>query len=197
MVDTQSSSFVGCAIAAVALTAGAIILLKGCDDDKRRRDNFTRANLTMAPHCMFSRTPVDYAYEGYSSIPSNKGMLNPHWLGDKGDKAQPLEDGFVDLLRDEKKLQNPDLLWRQYEPDYMGCGNGEPYIVDDNKTVAELTDTGSVWLVRKMRAEYGPNVDPYSGRHRALTEEDAVTPDPFDKEYGGLASGYLPFTIGD
>ena len=101
--------------------------------------------------------PVHYAFLDGSEIPAHVAAQNamtipfPHLAGNPHDKLQPLDDPCVgnimadgkpdmqpcgasriNLIQDESKLWNPDKLWKQYEHNYKGCGNGKPYIVNDD-----------------------------------------------------------------
>lgn len=158
-----------------------------------RKDNFTRTCLTADGNCQFVRSHVDYVYKEQTEIPGKIGKDFPHRMADPTDKAQPLEDGPIDLIKDERKLNNPNLLWKQYEHDWKGSGNGKPYIVNDEKTRFSLAEVGDIWLERKLNAERQPAHGP-QGRYPALTEQDYITPEPYDRMYGGE---FLDNQIGD
>lgn len=161
------------------------------DCNKRKRDGFTRTCLTGDTSSIFARSPVDYAYEDITVIPQKEGMRNPHWMGDVTDKKQPLDHGPVDLIRDEKKLIHPELLWEQYGNNYKGCGNGMPYIVNDDKTRFALEDVGDHWATTYLYSLNSPQH--HVGNIPALTDEDIAVHDPYDRLYG---DGWLPNQIG-
>jgi hypothetical protein len=156
------------------------------------KEPFERTCMTAAGNCTFVRTPVDYVYKTTTEVPTKIGRDYPHYVGNPTDKAQPLADGYVDLEKDYNKLVNQDLLWRQYENDWGGCGNDTPYIVNDEKTRAQLSDTGDIWAVRQLLGMATPAHHP-SRTNPALTEQDDVVLDPFDRSYGGP---WLPQRIG-
>jgi len=182
------------ALVIIALVVLGLFLWGGCS----KKDNFTRTCLTADTNCQFVRTPVDYIYKTMTSIPPKVGKDYPHLMADRTDELQPLDQSpGIELVKDENKLWNPDKLWKQYENTWCGCGNGKPYIVNDEKTRFSLTDVGNEWAHRILNAQqhpahsYGP---PVPAEDRALTELDYVMPEDFDRLYGG--SGYLPDNIG-
>ncbi len=158
------------------------------------KDNFTRTCLTADANCTFVRSHVDYVYKDQTEIPGKVGMDFPHRMGDPRDKLQPLAEGRINLTRDEEKLWNPDLLWKQYENDWQGCGNGKPYIVNDEKTRHSLAAVGDVWLLRQLNAQSTPQHGSRNVKYPALTEQDYITPEPFGRLYGG---DWIPDRIGD
>jgi hypothetical protein len=158
-----------------------------------KKEGFERTCMTAAGNCTFVRTPVDYVYRTSTEVPTKIGRDYPHYVGNPTDKAQPLEDGYIDLEKDMRKLENPELLWKQYGNDWTGCGNGKPYIVNDEKTRSQLADTGDIWATRQLYAMRTPAHGPV-GRYPALTEQDEVVLDPFDRSYGG---SFLPQHIGN
>lgn len=177
------------AIIIIALAVLALFVFGGgC---KNQKDNFTRTCLTADTNCSFVRSPVDYAYKTITSIPSKVGKDHPHLMADPSDEFQPLEQG-VDLIKDEKKLWNQDLLWRQYGNDWSGCGNGQSYIVNDEKTRASLSDAGNEWARRMLDSQRLPEHGPNSSD--VITEQDMIAPEPHDRLYGG--SDFLPQNIG-
>jgi len=178
-----------------ALTGAVIIYAVTKYAGKGSKSNFTRTCLTADTNCQFVRTPVDYIYKNSTEIPPKIGRDYPHLMGDPRDKLQPLEQGRINLVRDEMKLWNPDLLWKQYEHDWAGCGNSEPYIVNDEKTRFSLAETGRIDVWRKLYAEKGPLHGSQNVRYPALSEADVTSPEPYDASYGGL--GYLGDRIGD
>lgn len=182
------------AIVVLGAVAGAVAIYGMCHVMLNKKDNFTRTCLTADSNCQFVRSHVDYVYKDQTEIPTKKGKDFPHLMGDPRDKLQPLEDNSIDLIQDEMKLHNPDLLWKQYENDWKGCGNGKPYIVNDEKTRFSLAEVGDVWLERQLYAQRTPQHGP-RGKYPALTEQDEITPEPFDRMYGG--GSWLPETIGD
>jgi len=185
---------------AVALVIIALVVLGlffwggckiGCGANK---DNFTRTCLTADTNCQFVRSPVDYIYKTMTSIPEKVGKDYPHLMADRTDELQPLDQSpGIELVRDENKLWNPDKLWKQYENNWSGCGNGKPYIVNDEKTRFELTEVGNEWAHRILNGQSGPRYGP-PNPDRALTDLDYIMPEPFDRMYGG--SDYLPHNIG-
>lgn len=158
-----------------------------------KKSNFTRTCLTADTNCQFVRSHVDYVYKENTEVPQKIGMDFPHYLGDPRDKLQPLDQGNVNLIRDEEKLANPDLLWKQYEHDWQGCGNGKPYIVNDEKTRFSLAEVGDMWAHRQLYAQKTPLHGP-QGKYPALTEQDAIVQDSFDRLYGG---SWLNNELGD
>lgn len=179
-------------IAGSAIVIGVVVAYKMGWFNKKR-DGFTRTCLTADTNCQFVRSHVDYAYKDQTEIPTKKGMDFPHFMANPSDKLQPLDEGKIDLIKDERKLNNQDLLWKQYEHTWKGCGNGKPYIVNDEKTRFSLAEVGDIWAWRQL---YGMNSDMHHrGSIKALTEEDAVVPDAFDRLYGG--SDYLDNHIGN
>ena len=159
-----------------------------------KKDHFTRTCLTADTNCQFVRSPVDYVYKTMTEVPAKKGRDYPHLMADCSDELQPLEQSpGIQLIRDEAKLRDQDKLWKQYENDWKGCGNGKPYIVNDEKTRFTLAEVGNQWAHRILNAQHLPAHGP-KGEDRALTELDMITPEPFDRMYGG--SDFLPHTLG-
>lgn len=171
----------------IALVVIALFLLGGCGTllKKDTKDDFTRTCMTADTNCRFVRSPVDYAENDITEVPIKKGKIFPHFMGFPGDKAQPLEDGHVVLINDEKKLYDQDLLWKQYESSWKGCGNGKPYIVNDEKTRWTLRGLGDEAAVRMMESQPGPGDYGPPGRYPVVTDQDLIQPEPFDSLYGG------------
>ena len=181
------------ALIVIALVVLGLFLWGGCGG-ARQRDHFTRTCLTADTNCEFVRSPVDYAYKTMTSIPAKVGKDYPHLMANRTDKTQPLDQSSgIDLVKDENKLWDQDRLWKQYESDWAGCGNGKPHIVNDEKTRFSLTEVGNEWAHRILNAQHLPAHGPKVA-DRALTELDFVTPEPFDRMYGG--DSYLPHNIG-
>lgn len=149
-----------------------------------RRDNFTRTCITGDTSAAFVRSPVDYAYEDITSIPMKVGMKFPHYLGKPTDDLQPLEDSRgINLTEDMTRLAD-GVLFKQYENDWPGCGNGMPYIVNDSVTRDQLTRVGDMDTRRRLDAE----ITPYHVKaavYPVYPEQDAVRPDGFERLYGG------------
>lgn len=178
----------------VGAVAGTLVLWAAYKYvNSNKRDNFTRTCLTADGNCQFVRSHVDYVYKDQTEIPQKIGMDFPHLMGDPTDKLQPLEEGRINLSRDELKLSNPDLLWKQYQHDWQGSGNGKPYIVNDEKTRFSLAEVGDIWAERQLYAQTTPLHGPV-GTQPALTEIDYVTPEPYGRLYGG---DFLHNQIGD
>jgi hypothetical protein len=104
------------------------------------------------------------------------------------DQNQPLDHGPIDLERDFALLEHPDRLYKQYENEWKGCGDGHRYIVNDDRTRSGLIDIGDLQEVREMehmrvpRALWGPE-----GLAPALTDLDMSRPEPYPATYvGGL-----------
>ena len=207
------------AVIVVALVLLGLFLLGGCKM-KDGKESFTRTCDTADTNCKFVRTPVDYAFANMSDIPSHQpppgnpnAVLFPHLKGNITDKLQPLDDPCtgqvvqtpsgpkpskpcgetrIDLIADEKKLWDQKKLWKQYENDWKGCGNGKPYIVNDDKTRFELREVGDEWMARRLEHQmvdprmYGIPDAQHVPRQPALTDLDLVEPDGEQQLYGGL-----------
>lgn len=149
-----------------------------------RRDHFTRTCITGDTSATFVRSPVDYAYEDITEIPTKIGMKFPHYLGKPTDDLQPLEGSHgINLEEDMTRLAD-GVLFKQYENDWAGCGNGMPYIVNDNVTRDQLTRVGDMDTRRKMDAE----ITPYHVKaavYPVIPEQDVVRPDGYPRLYGG------------
>jgi hypothetical protein len=158
-----------------------------------KSENYIRSTLTQDTSCQFVRSPVDYAFADITPVPERHDWPYPHYLADRTDKLQPLDHGFVDLIKDENKLWQGSDIWKQYENTWAGCGKGYPYVVNDFKTRADLASVGDEGLHRILNGLPSPAHGP-AGRNPALSEIDVVVVDPFDKLYGG--SDYLPPQIG-
>lgn len=151
---------------------------------KRRYDHFTRTCITGDNTATFVRSPVDYAYEELTEIPPKVGMKFPHFLGKPTDNLQPLETSHgVDLAPDERRLDDGS-LFKQYENNWKGCGNGTPYIVNDSMTRAQITRVGAMDIRRLMDAEVTP-LHVKAEVYPVLPEQAAVHPDGFDRLYYG------------
>lgn len=208
------------AVLIIALVLVGLYLLGGCKMSSGKSENFTRTCTSADTNCKFVRSPVDYAFANVSDIPSHQppagnpnAILFPHLLGNPTDELQPLDDPCVgdivqtpsgpkpskpcsetriNLIKDEDKLWNPNKLWVQYENDYKGCGNGKPYIVNDDKTRFELRAVGDEWMARRLEHQmvdprlYGIPDAAHQPRHPALTDLDLVEPDGEEQLYGGL-----------
>jgi len=179
----------GTALAILGLVLLALLIFGGCK--KSNRDNFTRTCMTADKNCRFVRSPVDYAFEELTEVPQKKGMEFPHYLGNPTDKLQPLDHGHIDLIKDEGLLWDQKRLFKQYDNNWEGCGNGDPYIVNDEKTRFSLADVGDMPLWRKLYGERLPEHGPV-GRAKALTDNDITMPDGFDSMYGGR---WLPHAV--
>lgn len=174
------------AIIVVGAVVGALVVYGSCKLAwANKKDNFTRTCLTADTNCQFVRSHVDYVYKDQTEIPQKIGMDFPHHLGDPKDKLQPLDQGRMNLARDEMKLWNPNLLWKQYEHNWKGCGNGKPYIVNDEKTRFSLAEVGDIWAERQLYAQSTPQHGLFHAKYPALTEQDEITPEPFGRLYGG------------
>jgi hypothetical protein len=166
------------AIVIIALVVLALFVFVGCG--KGKRDNFTRTPFGTAETCQFARSPVDYI----NKLP-NGWQANPHYRADPGSKYQPLENGPIDLYAEERKLSDPDLLWRQYGDNYIG-GTGMPYIENDETTRALLRETGDETLHMGLSNEITPRH--LNSPFPTETEIDFINRDPFTADhelYGG------------
>ena len=173
-------------IVLILLLIGFLVLLLCIN--KNQRDNYTRTCLTDSTNARFVRTPVDYAMkdvvlEGEDPIGWQR---NPHWIANPHDKLQPLGFGPVDFYPDERKIWN-ETVYDQYSPNSSGCGNGEPYLVNDNKTRTLLREVGDEGLRRILDNMTGPEHGPETlvPPHTELTDS---RPDPYtqsSKLYGG------------
>jgi len=180
------------ALIVIALAILFLFFVGGCG---AKKDNFTRTCLTADTNCQFVRSPVDYVYKTMTSIPEKQGKDYPHLMADRTDELQPLDQSpGIKLDRDMDKLWDDTKLWTQYGNDWAGCGNGNPYIVNDEKTRFELREVGNEWAVRILNGQSGPRYGPVGPDGPALSEIDIVDPSPFDRLYGG--SDYLPQNIG-
>ena len=175
----------------IVLVVLALFLVGGCS--KGGRNNFTRTCLTADTNCKFVRTPVDYIYGPLTAVNERKCKLYPHWMADITDELQPLDHGPVNLGSEEDKLWNPHKLWRQYENDWRGCGNGRPYIMNDEKTRFSLAEVGDIWAKRILESTRSPAHGPI-GACPALTDEDMIRPEPYEQLYGG---SWLANDLGD
>jgi hypothetical protein len=182
-----------------ALLIAVLVLLGlfvwgGCKMPKGgQKDKFTRTCLTADTNCKFVRSPVDYAYKTQTEVPEKIGRDYPHLMAYPADELHPLEDGITNLIKDEDKLWNQEELYKQYTHDYQGCGNGKPYIVNDEKTRFLLREVGDEAAVRMMYSMKTPEHGPRAV-YPALTEQDIIRPEPFDRQYGG--SGFIAQQIG-
>ena len=209
------------AVTIIALVLLGLYLLGGCKmKGGQGNEQFTRTCTSADTNCKFVRTPVDYAFANMSDIPSHQppagnpnAVLFPHLMGNITDKVQPLDDPCsgeivqtpagpkaskpcgetrIDLIGDENKLWNQSKLWKQYENDYKGCGNGKPYIVNDDKTRFALREVGDEWMARRLENQmvdprmYGIPDARHQPKYPALTDLDMVQPDDEDALYGGL-----------
>lgn len=175
------------AILIVALVLLGLFILNGCKlgrSGDQKKENFKRTCMRASDNCKFVRSPVDYAYGDDTDIPHKKGMEYPHFLGNEKDQRQPLDHGHVNLIKDEGLLWNPDKLWVQYEHDYKGCGNGETYIVNDDKTRWALKEVGDVWAARILEAQHLPEHGPLTN-NPAITDLEMAKPDQYEPLYGG------------
>lgn len=192
------------AVLIIALVLLGLYLMGGCKKNTEN-EGFTRTCTSADTNCRFVRSPVDYAFETQTEIPAHMNMDFPHLMGNPTDKLQPLDDPCsgmivqtpqgprpslpcgktrINLIADEEKLIHPDRLWVQYENDYKGCGNGKPYIVNDDKTRHELADIGDEWAVRVLDHQRLPEHGPI-GNQPALTDLDIAVPDVGGPLYGG------------
>ena len=75
-----------------------VMLLSKCG----QKSNYTRTCLSDSTNCIGGplRTQVDYM-----SAPT----MNPHFIGNPGDRRQPLEQGPVDFWPDLRHLENGTL----------------------------------------------------------------------------------------
>lgn len=191
------------AVLIIAIVLLGLYLLGGCGKGKGPDEKFTRTCTSADTNCKFVRTPVDYIYETQTEIPAHVGMKFPHLMGNPSDELQPLDDPCVgnigpdgkpvrdacstthiNLMSDEDKLYDPAKLWVQYDNDYKGCGNGKPYIVNDDKTRFQLRAVGDEWAARILEHQRLPEHGP-EGEKAALTDLDEVEPDGHGMLYGG------------
>ena len=173
------------AIIIVCLFIVVLIFIGGCNNGLPQKDKYTRTCLTDSTNCTFVRTPVDYAMKG-----SNGWESYPHYMGNPSDVSQPLEFGTPDFYKDERKLEgNQSTLFKQYDNNWNGCGNGQSYIVNDAKTRSLLREMGDETTRRILdsmssQGDYGPMTnDP------VFTDINLVQGDLYgdEKLYGGPA----------
>jgi hypothetical protein len=173
-------------VALVIIVLVVVGLLCVGDVLKRRNEQFTRTCLTADTNCKFVRQQVDYVSQedqGLKRTPTQ----DPHYMADPTDKAQRLQQGHIDLIKDETRLINGS-LWKQYGNDYKGSGNDQAYIVNDDKTRWALKEVGDVWAARILEDQHLPeHGGPFEPAHKnyALTDMDMIEPDQFDQLYGG------------
>jgi hypothetical protein len=180
----------------VVLVLLGLYIWNGCKMNLKKYDekeDFTRTCLTGDSNCKFVRSHVDYVYGDDTDIPMKKGMPFPHAIANLQDKRRPLDQGRIDLIKDEQLLWDPKKLWVQYENDWKGCGDGKPYIVNDDKTRWSLKDVGDVWAARILEAQRTPAHGP-EGAFPAIVDLDLAKQDQFQPMYGG--SDYLNMMIG-
>ena len=83
------------------------------------------------------RSPVHTAFQG-------DGMSdNPHYQADPADELVPLEYGGVDFYQDERKL----MAGKSHEElgeCYQGIGKDATYLVNDDKTRADMVNAGDM-----------------------------------------------------
>ena len=178
------------AICIIALVLLGLFLWSGYG---KKDEKFTRTCLTADTNCKFVRSAVDYISQDDKSGVQRMPHQNPHWIGNPTDELQPLGDGPVNLVKDEDLLWNQQKLYKQYEHDFKGCGNGKEYIVNDDKTRFELREVGDEWAARALEAQRLPQHGP-QGRNPALVDQDMIQPDGFSQLYGG--SSFLNNMIG-
>lgn len=153
---------------------------------KSQKDNYTRTCLTDTISSRFSRTPVDYAMK---DVVLDDGILgwqhNPHWKANPHDETQPLDFGPIDFYPDERKIWN-NTIYKQYDNNASGCGNGDTFLVNDNKTRTLLREVGDEGLRMQLDnmtgSEHGFALFP------PHTELEDSRPDPYhqsEKLYGG------------
>ncbi len=181
------------ALCIVALVLLGLLVLGGCGKNKGKDEKFTRTCLTADTNCKFVRSAVDYISANDTSGVERMPHQNPHWIGNPTDELQPLADGPVNLIKDEDLLWNQKKLYEQYTHDYKGCGNGKPYIVNDDKTRWELREVGDEWAARALESQRLPQHGPPS-LNPAIVDQDLVQPDGYSQLYGG--SSYLNQMIG-
>lgn len=182
------------AILIIALLLLGLYIFNGCKLGKSQdKEDFTRTCLTGDTNCKFVRSHVDYAYGNDTSIPMKKDLPFPHAIANEQDKLRPLNEGRINLIKDEEKLWNPDKLWVQYENDWKGCGNGKPYIVNDDKTRFLLREVGDEWAARILEAQRTPAHGP-EANFPAIVDLDLAKQEEFQPLYGG--SDYLDMMIG-
>lgn len=190
----------------VAVVAGLalVLLATRCASN---RDHYMRADLG-GVNTVHRRSPVDFAMK-YYDLPTKREegpeweAGNPHFRTDPTSKWHQLEDGHVDLYRDERKLStqghlwpwsatgsgDEDMLWRQYEHNYLGAGKGNEYVVNDIRTRSLLGDEGEFDAKRVLDNArdprmYGPSRGPLN------LEIDYIQPDPWHVDER-IYSGYV------
>lgn len=162
---------------------GVIVLVVSYVIYKKRTDFFTRTCITGDTSAAFVRSPVDYAFQDITEIPSKVGMVFPHFLGKPNDNLQPLETSHgINFTPDELKLDD-GTLFTQYDNNYPGCGNGKPYIVNDNMTRDQLTRVGDMTARRIMDAQITP-LHVKANVYPVYPEQDAIQPDGYARQYG-------------
>lgn len=182
------------AVLVIVLVLLGLYIWNGCKlHSKDDKEKFTRTCLTGDTNCKFVRSHVDYMYGDDTDIPSKKGLPFPHAIANEQDKLRPLDDGRINLIQDEQKLWDPNLLWVQYENDWKGCGNNKPYIVNDDKTRWSLEDVGDVWAARILESQRLPEHGP-QGKFPALVDQDMIKQEVFQPLYGG--DHYLNMMLG-
>ena len=187
------------ALLIVVLSVLGLLVLGGCK--KASDEKFTRTCLSADSNCKFVRQHVDYvsqtgpkdcktqtganagSCQGLERLPT----AEPHYMADPTDKLQNPDQGPVNLIKDEDLLWNQDKLYQQYTHNYTGCGNGKPYIVNDDKTRFALREVGDEWAARILEAQHIPqHGGPFSpaDKNYALTDLDMAEPDVYSQLYG-------------
>ena len=151
-----------------------IFVFSGCKiwcDTKK--DHFTRTCISSDTNSRFVRSPVDYAM----NVDEQGWHRFPHYMAKPSDYKQPLNFAPIDFYADERKLNAGSDLWQQYGNFWGGCGNDEPYIVNDNKTRTLLREVGDEGLNRLLNNMGGPEYGP--GGASKNTELQECRPDPY------------------
>ena len=159
----------------------------------RKKDHFTRTCLRDSSNARFVRTPVDFAMK----IGKGGWQENPHWIGNPKDRTQPLDFGPVDLFADERKLSNQDELFKQYDNNWEGCGNGKVFASNDQKTRSLLKEVGNIGASRILdniqTVFHGPKTGVPSETELSYCVEDPYPQS--EKLYGGEPF-YFQDTVG-
>ena len=154
---------------------------------KSHKDHYTRTCLRDSTNCRYVRTPVDYAMQSKDDRPTG-WQSNPHFKANPKDVTQPFDLALmknganIDLYADERKLADPQLLFKQYGNNWAGCGNGKVSRPNDDKTRDMLREMGDESERRKLDNAVAA-VHIYENAPPLRTELSDCKPDPFVMDY--------------